>query len=75
MLTTHIGPVPAISYLISCGGAQRPRPTMENEQFVQKLYTPSCYSKTDIIVDPKNKFTFYEIYVSIYDYGIFNRFT
>ncbi len=28
-----------------------------------------------IIVDPKNKFTFYEIYVSIYDYGIFNRFT
>jgi len=40
MLTTPMGPVPAISYLISFGGAQRHRPTMENEQFVQKLYTP-----------------------------------
>ena len=28
-----------------------------------------------LIVDPKNKFTFSEIYVSVYDYGIFNRFT
>ncbi len=40
MLTTPMCPVPAISYVISYGGAQRPRPTMENEQFVQKLYTP-----------------------------------
>ena len=28
-----------------------------------------------IIVDSENKFTFSEIYVSIYDYGLFNRFT
>ncbi|MCE2399955.1 hypothetical protein J4G08_03605, partial [Candidatus Poribacteria bacterium] len=27
---------------------------------------------TRFIVDPKNKFTFSEIYVSVYDYGIFN---
>ena len=27
------------------------------------------------IVDPENKFTFSEIYVIVYDYGIFNRFT
>ena len=47
MLTTPMCPVPAISYLISCGGAQRPRPTMENEKFVQKLYTPNteCMQK------------------------------
>ena len=29
----------------------------------------------NLIVDSENKFTFSEIYVSIYDYGIFNRFT
>ena len=28
-----------------------------------------------IIVDPENKFTFSDIYVIVYDYGIFNRFT
>ena len=28
-----------------------------------------------IIVDSENKFTFFEIYVRVYDYGIFNRFT
>ena len=28
-----------------------------------------------IIVDSENKFTFFQIYVSLYDYGIFNRFT
>ena len=27
------------------------------------------------IVDSENKFTFFEIYVRVYDYGIFNRFT
>ena len=27
------------------------------------------------IVDPENKFTFSDIYVIVYDYGIFNRFT
>ena len=32
-------------------------------------------TKDNIIVDPKNKFTFSEIYVSVYDYGIFNRST
>ncbi len=26
------------------------------------------------IVDPENKFTFFEIYVSLYDYDLFNRF-
>ena len=31
--------------------------------------------KRAIIVDPENKFTFSEIYVSLYDYGLFNRFT
>ena len=28
-----------------------------------------------IIVDPENKFTFSEIYVRLYDYGLFKRFT
>ena len=28
-----------------------------------------------LIVDSENKFTFFEIYVRVYDYGIFNRFT
>ncbi len=27
-----------------------------------------------LIVDPENKFTFFEIYVSLYDYDLFNRF-
>ena len=29
----------------------------------------------EVIVDSENKFTFYEIYVRLYDYEIFNRFT
>ena len=29
----------------------------------------------DVIVKSTNKFTFSEIYVSVYDYGLFNRFT
>ena len=41
-----------------------------------------CHSLTywflypaNLIVDSENKFTFFQIYVSLYDYGIFNRFT
>ena len=30
---------------------------------------------SDIIVDPENKFTYFVIYVSVYDYGLFHRFT
>ena len=32
-------------------------------------------ARPHVLVDSENKFTFSEIYVSIYDYGIFNRFT
>ena len=28
-----------------------------------------------VIVDSENKFTFSGVYVMLYDYGIFNRFT
>ena len=44
--------------------------TLQNgDKFLHKLISNS------FIVDSENKFTFSEIYVSIYDYGIFNRFT
>ena len=36
---------------------------------------PDGIAEEFIIVDPENKFTFSEIYVIVYDYGIFNRFT
>lgn len=33
------------------------------------------YLDPPFIVDPENKFTFSEIYVIVYGYGLFNRFT
>ena len=38
-------------------------------------FQPGDIVFSGIIVDPENKFTFSVIYVSVYDYGIFNRFT
>ena len=39
-------------------------------------YKSSGYNQNNsVIVDPENKFTFSEIYVSLYDYDLFNRFT
>ncbi len=48
--------------------------TRETETHLTMVKYPNVLGFA-IIVDPKNKFTFSEIYVSIYDYGIFNRFT
>ena len=50
--------------------------TRNNRSGTHKYGTLSVPSRLKgIIVDPENKFTFYEIYVSLYDYDLFNRFT
>ena len=38
-------------------------------------YGDAVFQRLVLIVDPENKFTFSVIYVSVYDYGIFNRWT
>ena len=38
-------------------------------------YEQQLTNHPSLIVDSENKFTFFEIYVRVYDYGIFNRFT
>ena len=46
---------------------------MPRVNFAHNLITVDV--ATELIVDSENKFTFFEIYVRVYDYGIFNRFT
>ena len=41
-----------------------------NERHLKTFSNPYQF-----IVDPENKFTFSEIYVIVYDYGIFHGFT
>ena len=66
---------PMVRFL-TAPGIHQERHSYPNE--ITELFLESSSNRaydTLIIVDSENKFTFFEIYVRVYDYGIFNRFT
>ena len=79
-----LGPV-RLGMQIAFGRVRRKTAPTGPGHSARKLFlklTPMVRRKTALtgsgmktLVDSENKFTFFEIYVRVYDYGIFNRFT
>ena len=73
-ITGHSGPVRSVSF-----GPDGETLAVGSEEAIRlwdvDTAAPTLKDTYPFIVDPENKFTFSEIYVIVYDYGIFNRFT